>query len=535
MSQAADQLQEIRCGDSGPSGLASRKRGQYLGWVALISLGAAFAATFFFCPRFVEWRSLKLGMEQPPRPYPEVIRAVDALEQIKHPFEPVHNPTVNRVITWRLLFPVTWHYLHLPHWLYLATPHLGCLLTLGLIAHLVLQRTGNRWWAFLAALLMATCNWFFVSMGWLAYFDSWAIGGLLLLAFGNSRVVLALVCLLSPWIDERFLLAVPLCLVIRTVDGRQGEGRGSRDLLWDCVAALVPCLLYPLLRVVLACGGIGGNETSDYVRNYFTWTRITSISPIRYLEGTWHALRSGWFVVFVPVWFLWTTHRRVLGGTLALVLTGTLAVCMLVADDLSRTICLISPLLLLGVLEIVRQQPHLARIALPTLVAANLVLPAYSIITCMQPWPIFYFHAEMDHWRHPPPYLVPEAYMQRGIQFAIQRNFSQAEHCFAVALKLDGDFAPALLNRAVMRFNQGDLDSARQDAEHAVRVNGNDPEAYFVRAMVRLRVADASGAVADLEKALQIAPPEWPRRREAQDMLIKAKSQSLGGFSGALP
>jgi hypothetical protein len=520
MAELAGQPQTTGLDDRRATALSSPRRGRHLGWLALIGLGAALTANFFFCPNFVKWRGLKFGFEQHGRA--TVLRAVDSLEQIEHPFEPVRNPDCNRVITWRLLIPLLWHYLQLPRWLFLAAPHLGCLLALGLVAHLVLRRTANRWWAFLAAVLMATCCWFFVSMEWLAYFDSWTIAGLLLLAFGNSRIVLVLDCLLMPWIDERFLLAVPLCLLIRCIDDEIGVRQGKRDLLGDGIAALAPCLLYPVLRVLLARGGIGGNETTTYINNYFTWTRIASFSPGCYLEGVWYALRAGWFFAIVPFWLLWKVHRRMMSGALAALLAGTLIVCLAIADDFTRTICLVTPLPVLGILKMARHRPDLVRIALPTVVVANLVLPAYHVTACFPPWQIFYVYTEIENWRRPPAYLVPDTYVQQGIQLATQRDFAQAERCFADALRLDEDFGPALLARAVMRFNQGNLDAARQDAEHAVRSNPSDPEAYFVRAVASLRLADTSGAVADLETALRIAPAEWPRRRDAQDILAKA-------------
>ena len=67
---------------------------------------------------------------------PEVNRAVGTLELLKRPFAPVANPS-NRPIAWRLLFPLIWHYLALPNWSFLILPQLGCLLTLGLAAHIV--------------------------------------------------------------------------------------------------------------------------------------------------------------------------------------------------------------------------------------------------------------------------------------------------------------------------------------------------------------------------------------------------------------
>jgi tetratricopeptide (TPR) repeat protein len=96
-----------------------------------------------------------------------------------------------------------------------------------------------------------------------------------------------------------------------------------------------------------------------------------------------------------------------------------------------------------------------------------------------------------------------------------------AEHWFDDALKLDEDDGPAYLARAMTRLKFGKLSEAAQDAEQAVRYNPQDPEAYFVRALVRLRQRNRSGAAADLRKALRIAPAEWSRRQEAQDVLTK--------------
>jgi tetratricopeptide (TPR) repeat protein len=207
-----------------------------------------------------------------------------------------------------------------------------------------------------------------------------------------------------------------------------------------------------------------------------------------------------------------------------------------VADDLTRSICLLLPLLLLGVLELAWYKPDLTRVALPAVAAANLVLPASHVIACwVSPLPIFYLYAEIDNWRHPPPYLVPDTYVQQGIQLANQGDFSRADRCFADALRLDDDFSPALLARAITRINRGNLEGARQDAEHALRCTQDDPEAHFVRAVARLRLADPSGAAADIETALRIAPPEWPRRREAQDILAKVKSQIPNTSSGTSP
>ena len=41
--------------------------------------------------------------------------------------------------------------------------------------------------------------------------------GLLLVAFVPSRVALALTCVLTPWIDERFVFALPVAVPVRLI------------------------------------------------------------------------------------------------------------------------------------------------------------------------------------------------------------------------------------------------------------------------------------------------------------------------------
>ena len=137
-----------------------------------------------FAPRFMHWSWIDLDSSE--HHAPEFNRAIDTLRQLEHPFMPITNPT-NRVINWRLLFPLLGHLLHLPRWAFLALPSLGCLLVLGYVALLVRREGGTRWTAITATALTGTTSWFFVSTGWLAYFDSWYVLGLLVATFSRSH------------------------------------------------------------------------------------------------------------------------------------------------------------------------------------------------------------------------------------------------------------------------------------------------------------------------------------------------------------
>ena len=109
-------------------------------------------------------------------------RGKATLAQVEDPWAPIHAPT-HRVLAWRFLLPMAWHCLHLTPHLLLAVPHLGCLLDLWLVAWLTHVRLGNWWQTALATQLFALLPWFFVSVGWLGYFDSLLVSGLLVAAF----------------------------------------------------------------------------------------------------------------------------------------------------------------------------------------------------------------------------------------------------------------------------------------------------------------------------------------------------------------
>ena len=148
-----------------------------------VAIGAGLLTTFFFTPRFVCFR----GIGVPQRlPFPEIHRAYDVLRQLRDPWIIPDTPS-NGVIVWRLFFPLLWYWLHLPVWLYLVMPAAGCVLALWLATWLAYQRLGNWPQTALAVLLFAVLPWYFVATGWLTYFDSWLMIGLMVVGFLRSR------------------------------------------------------------------------------------------------------------------------------------------------------------------------------------------------------------------------------------------------------------------------------------------------------------------------------------------------------------
>src|SRR6185312_1701767 len=132
-----------------------------------------------YTPRFSLWSGVgNLIVHRSP----EYSRGSVVLIQVNDPWTRSFD-ALHRVMAWRVLFPFVWHYGHLPPRWILAMPQIGCVAVLWLVAWLT-HRQLNRWWpTVLATLLFAALPWFFVSSGWLGYFDSWYVLGLLATAF----------------------------------------------------------------------------------------------------------------------------------------------------------------------------------------------------------------------------------------------------------------------------------------------------------------------------------------------------------------
>ncbi|MBI5692173.1 MAG: tetratricopeptide repeat protein [Verrucomicrobia bacterium] len=479
-------------------------------WRALaLALLAALAITACFSPRFGLWRGLGIPDLQV---FPEVNRAQDALRQLEAPLAPIANPS-NRAIEWRLLFPFLGYALHLPPRFYLALPGLGCLATL-LYGALLLQRHGWRSVETLPALLViGSAPWFFVSTGWLAYFDSWVVLALLVCTFTRSRVALGGACLLAPWIDERFLFFLPLCLLLRPLAHAEAEPAGvaAPQLAWKiALAAVAP---YLALRAGVLVFGTGRDaaamvELARSGRPALPWNG--------YFWGSWEGLRLAW----IPVaWFLLRgpAPPRV-RGLLALVTALTLVVLFSLAADFSRTAGMLPPLALLALIHCDRIPGVSRRRLLWILAVASLALPAGHVVNDSRVALRSVRH-ELTAWRQPPEFLQPDRYNVRATERLIAGDPSAALHQLEYALQLDPSFTPALINRSTALGRLGRWDEAQSAAAEALLLAPTEPRAWYARAQARRGAGDKTGALADARRALELAPPGHPFRATIETWL----------------
>ncbi|MBL9210571.1 MAG: tetratricopeptide repeat protein [Opitutaceae bacterium] len=487
------------------------------------AIAAAVVATFFFAPRFWLWVAVGVPLGELISVQPELNRAFFALQQLADPWQPIEDPT-NRVIEWRLLFPLLGHYLHLPTWLYLALPHAGCLLALGAVAGIVRRATRDPAVTFGLTLLAATASWFFVASGWLAYFDSWLILGLLLASFSDRRWVIFAAALLTPWVDERFILALPLSFAVRAL-GAGTTPPDRRTLVADALALAAGLLPYVAVRL-----GAELTQTRTTSTSYWTDRPLVPAPLHATLWGVWSGLRLGWLAVILFVAACAGRTRWIAGAAV----TGTLLVNLCVADDLSRSMSVALPAVLAGGLQLWRRDAGRLRQLLPWVCLGNLLLPAHHVIAAPgneeEPYhfvPILGVFAEIAHRDDPPYFASPFAYNRRGLEAFQQGNRAKARAAFDLALRFDPDFARAQANRGLLRIASGEREAGMAELNAALARSPSLFEARLQRATLRRQLGDLRGALDDAREALRHMPADAPKRPDAIS-LERTLAQQLG-------
>jgi hypothetical protein len=489
---------------------------------ALVSLGVAVTAgllvLFMFSPRLCVWQGLTPEYRLP---FPEIHRAHDALLQLRDPWAKSDTYS-NAVLSWRLLFPLIWYYGHLSPTAFLVMPFVCCPITLWLVAWLTFRRLQNWQQTWVITALFAALPWYFVSTGWLAYFDSWLMLGILTVAFVPSRAAVAVACLLTPWIDERFILALPVALTVRAIALDQIEQRAWRSLLLDL--AFMVAASVPYLGVRAAAWMLGDAGSSDYVQQY--WTEMRAVPVSRFLEGLWSGFRAGWLLIGAAICF---TGQRIgwkWGGLFAAIVLLSSVASLFIAADMSRTLSIEAPVMLLGAWLWCEDKIPKSRYVLPAILAANLLLPAAHVV-----WPftinIRYLYDEIDNYRNPPRELQADTYFQMAKEMREQGNRVGAEWGYSIAIQLDRRFAEAYAGRASIRLEQGKIDEGVADLEKSLQLKPDLADALLMRAAARRSRGDIAGAIQDLRKALADAPPDWSLREQTQQYLDDLQSKAV--------
>lgn len=484
------------------------------GWRIIVTaaVGSALLVACFFSPRFWLWPAAGMPLDEFVAIQPEFHRAYHALQQLDDPWRRIEDP-VNRVIEWRLFWPVVAHALGSPRLGYLALPHLGCLAALGAVAALTWRATRNALPTASVTLLAATSSWYFVSTGWLAYFDSWLILALLLAGFGQARGLLFATALVAPWVDERFVLALPLCLAVRALGADREAAPDRRALRQDAVALLAGVAPYFAIRLGVELSGTRATSNS-----YWSNRPLLPAPWYVLIWGGWNGLRLGWVALALAI----TAGLRASRQRLSIgVIVGTIALNLCVADDISRSASVALPVLLAAGLLLWRQQQERARWLLPLLCAGNLVLPAQHVIAApgtSAVWhsvPVLSLAAEWERAKHPPDFANPDTYHRRSLDHLQSGQQARALAAAEIGVRFGPHHAKTIANHGILLYLNGRRDEGLATLNRAITLAPQLYDARMQRAAFRQQAGNLAGALEDVREALRHMPPDWPRRNDA--------------------
>jgi hypothetical protein len=319
------------------------------------------ASLWCFCPCVYKWDFSNLRVPETNRAFCELLRIDNLSNYVKGGGD---------TIRWRLLFPVIWHDLRLPPMTFLAVPFVFCALFILYSAQLVYERTKSYLWALLAGALAATSSPVIVSSGFLAYFDSALLFCIVAASFLKRNVFLWVVAALAPWIDERFIFALP---VIAWIQWNLRADLSPREFFDRVLAPLwLGVVIYVIIRMVACATGVD-TITGGYISHLLKDPH----DPVKLLWGWWDSLRWGWLFVIASIVFS-PGLKRLYALTLIPI---SLTVLMLSSGDYSRSMGVAFPMVLLGMVglfNLLSRRKNLILLVLVTLLAlANFITPAH--------------------------------------------------------------------------------------------------------------------------------------------------------------
>jgi hypothetical protein len=321
--------------------------------VAACALGCLALTLLMFGPRLWLMRSYLPGTFQWDRAHSFLLQCAAPLRRDVEP-----------AMLWRLLPPLVCHALGLTGYAALLLPFVGVLVLVGYVVVLHRRRLNDLRFVFGGTLLFTTTSCVLVPLHWLGVNDAWVWLALLAVSFSPARWPVAVACLLAPWVDERFIIGLPLALLVRAAD--RGEA-----FAWRSVVLPGLCLLpYAGLRLAFAHDPAGTAATRAFLRQSVLHQAVL-IAPWAPL-GWWMGLRAAW----VPAAYAISHRRWALGTAVAL----TALVSLALAADLSRSIAVVEPVALLGVFLAAQRWPDRAPAGALALGGAGLLIPAAHVV-----------------------------------------------------------------------------------------------------------------------------------------------------------
>ena len=258
-------------------------------------------------------------------------------------------------------------------------------------------------------------------------------------------------------------------MFVRTAALRRDEYGSSRQISWDIAAALVATLPYTSLRGVAWLRG-------DAISTHYLHSHLLAAAEVpiaRLAAGLWSAYRAAWIFIIAAIWLVPREIGRAKGACFALIVLGSALSAVLIAADMSRSLMMISPVLLLGVWLSAALPRRWPRYMLPAVVAANLLLPSSH-----EMWhssvPIARLPTELSRLFAPaPPILQAADLLDEAARLVRQGNLAAAQDKLDGAIRLDSANAMAFARRTALRIQNrqlsGDLGGSRHGSPNRCR------------------------------------------------------------------
>jgi hypothetical protein len=302
------------------AGLAARSR------FAFLTLGTIVSLALVACFLAARWNVLLTD----PEPVFEWYRGLNFVQQCEDPWAPGVDPSLRA----RLLPPLFAKALGLKGYAVFAIAWVGAVVLVFQTLRWAEVALKSRLAALAFAVCVSTTSAVVVPMHWLGINDAWVWLGLLAVVFARASWTVPLACLLCPWIDERFLFALPLAVWCRTrLDGTGFWKRAIRTGTW-----LVPFLV---LRIILHATTDEGASAHYLAVAYAEMSLARNWAPL----GWWMGLRAVWVLAVIAL--IDAAHKRCAVRELAFVMAAV-GVTTFLAHDYSRSVALLLPWIALG-------------------------------------------------------------------------------------------------------------------------------------------------------------------------------------------
>lgn len=359
-----------------------------IAFITLCILISLAISLFFFSPKFWLWDLSKDGAF-------EVDRANSFLDQCQHPFSPRES-----ALKWRLLLPTICNLLGLREWAALSLSWIGVVALLAQTAWIILRLTGDRLRTLMGSILVATTSAITTSTNWLGINDCFYLIGLMAVSFSQPSFSVFLACLIGPWLDEKFIIALPIALAVRFSQYQIISDRESESLckiLRLTVIGLLPYFLVRCSFILLFSELTTENFVRSALKEFLIWLPWVPL-------GWWMAFRLSWFLIACSLLIiLLRSGQRAFIVTLGSLLLSSLIVTVLAAD-ISRSAAIALPILVLGWITFPQIYSGLHSQTSSILVFGNLLVPAchvtYTKIAFINPLPLELFRSIRILLRH---------------------------------------------------------------------------------------------------------------------------------------